>query len=130
MLSTRDLQGMRETVLSALPDTCTVSDEPLESDGAGGHTAGTAVTATYACRISPRLATGTGQLRDAETEVGQRLVTQAPWLITFPYGVVVKETSEIIDQDGRAFSVFAVLARRSDELSTLVLARLINGGRG
>lgn len=130
MLSAADLAGMRETVLEALPDTCTVVDRANLSDGGGGHTLGTAVETTYACRIAPRLATGTGQLKDAEMEQSERVMSQSPWLITMPYGAVVTNTSEVRDSAGRMFSVFAVLARRSDELHTAVLARLINEGAG
>jgi hypothetical protein len=130
MLSVADLTGMRETVDSSLPDTCTVVNDTLVSDGAGGQTIGSSTSTTYACRIAPRLATGTGQLKDAEMDTAGRLVIQAPWLLTLPYAAVVSATSRIRDQHGRAFEVFAVLARRSDELSTLVLSRLINEGAG
>jgi hypothetical protein len=130
MLSVADLAGMRETVDSALPDTCTVIDDVLTSDGAGGQTVGSTTTATYACRIAPRLATGTGQLKDAEVLGAGRITIQAPWLITMPTGAVVSATSHIADSHGRHFEVFAVLAPRSDELSVMSLARLINEGDG
>lgn len=130
MLSTDDLEGMRAALDESLPDTCTVVSEPLVSDGAGGHTQGTAVRTDYACRISPRLATGTGQLKDAELEQGGRIISQAPWLITLPEGAIVTSTDYIEDSAGRRFEVFAVLARRSWELATLVLVRNINEGAG
>lgn len=130
MLSLADLEGMRETVESALPDTCTVIHDTLESDGAGGQTVASSTSTAYACRVAPRLATGTGQLKDAEVLGAGRITIQAPWLITLPEGAVVSATDHIADGNGRKFEVFATLARRSDELSTLVLARLINEGAG
>lgn len=130
MLSVEDLAGMRETVDSALPDTCTVLHDVSASDGAGGQTVSSTSEAAYACRIAPRLATGTGQLKDAEVLGAGRVTIQAPWLITMPFDAVVSATDRIADGNGRLFDAFAVLARRSDELATLVLARLINEGAG
>ena len=130
MLSTADITGMRATVDSSLPDVCVVVSTSPVSDGAGGHTESAETSVTYACRIAPRLATGTGQLKDAEMDQAGRLITQAPWLVTLPAGAVVNSTDHITDQGGRDFEVFAVLARRSYELSTLILCRLINEGAG
>lgn len=131
MLSAVDMEKMRATVDSALPDTCLVLDTVPTSDGAGGQTYGADPTPTsYPCRIAPRLATGTGQLKDAEMDQAGRMVTQAPWLITMPAGAELHTTSVIVDEDARGFEVFAVLAPRSDELATLVLCRLINEGDG
>jgi hypothetical protein len=130
MLSAADLAGMRETVIAALPDTCTIRDDTLASDGAGGHTVGSTADRVVACRVAPRLATGTGQLKDAETDSAGRLVVQAPWLITLPFETVIHATSHVADQYGREFEVFSVLARRSEELGTTILCRLINEGEG
>lgn len=130
MLSVADIAGMRATVDSSLPDTCRVVSAPLVSDAAGGHTPGTETSVSYACRIAPRLATGTGQLKDAELDQAGRVITQAPWLITLPANAVVSSTHHITDGVGRDFEVFAVLAPRSNELATLVLCRLINEGAG
>lgn len=130
MLSAADLAGMRETVTAALPDTCLVVDTVSTSDGAGGETTTAGDPTSYPCRIAPRLATGTGQLKDAEMDVAGRIITQAPWLITMPEGAEVSATSVVIDEDNRVFEVFAVLARRSDELDTMILCRLINEGEG
>lgn len=129
MLTTADILGMRETLDTSLPDTCTVVRSVLTSDSAGGQTVASTVETEYACRISPRLATGTGQLKDAEIEQGGRIVSQAPWLITLPANAIVGETDHIVSGD-RRFEVFAVLGRRSNELATLVLVRNINQGQG
>jgi head-tail adaptor len=69
-------------------------------------------------------------LKDAEMDQAGRIIVQAPWLITMPYGTVVTAQNRIGDQYGREFEVFAVLARKSEELHTGVLARLINEGAG
>jgi hypothetical protein len=130
MLSVADLEGMRATTESAMPDTCMVIDDTIASDGAGGHTIATSTSQTVPCRIAPRLATGTGQLKDAEMDEAGRMLSQSPWLISMPYGTVVSTTSHISDPYGREFEVFAVLARRSDELHTTALCRLINEGAG
>lgn len=130
MLSVADMAGMRTTLNTSLPDTCTVKRDTLVSDNAGGQTIGSVATATMACRISPRLATGTGQLKDAEVDSAGRIVAQAPWLITLPALVILDTRDHVQSADGRVFEVFAVLSRRSNELDTLVLARLINEGAG
>ena len=131
MLSTADIDGMRATLDGSLPDTCTVLSYTRTSDGAGGQTyPPVGSPPSYACRIAPRLATGTGQLKDAETIEGQRLIAQAPWMITLPALVTVTAEQRIRSADGREFEVFAVLSRRSWELATRVLCRLINDGAG
>lgn len=130
MLSVADLQGMRETLDSSLDRQCLVIDMIATSDDHGGETVEAGTPTSYDCRIAPRLATGTGQLKDAEMEGAGRIITQAPWLITMPAGAVVHATSVIVDEEARGFEVFAVLGRRSDELDTLILCRLINEGAG
>lgn len=127
-LSVEDMAAMRETLDTSLPDPCAVIVDTLVDDAAGGQRIGSTTTTYYACRISPRLATG--QLKDAETEQAGRIVAQAPWLITLPANVAVSAKDHIGDWDGRVFEVFAVLGRRSNELATLVLCRLINEGVG
>lgn len=131
MLSAQDLAGMRETLLESLPDTCTLKRQgSATSDGAGGQTYGAPTSTVYPCRITPRLATGTGQLKDAETIEGDRLIAQAPWMITISALVELDAQDQIIAGDGRQFEVFAVLASRTWELCTRILCRLVNEGAG
>lgn len=130
MLTASDLAGMRDTVVESLPDLCTVIARDFVSDGAGGHTYEVRSRTDYACRVSPRLATGTAQLKDAEIEIAGRITDQAPWLVTLPYETPVSALDQIADQHGRTFEVFAGLSPRSNELSTLVLVRLIGEGAG
>lgn len=99
--------------------------------GSGTHGDWSLIVPRVACRISPRLATGTGQLKDAETIEGERLIAQAPWMVTLPYGAAVDATNRIRSiGDGREFEVFAVLDPRSWSLDTRILCRLINDGAG
>jgi hypothetical protein len=130
-LSVEDLAGMRETLTASLPNTCALITDTKASDGHGGQTATPTVGATIPCRISPRLATGTGQLKDAETIEGERLIAQAPWMVTLSYGVAVDAVQRIrCLEDGREFEAFAVLDPRSWSLDTRILCRLINDGAG
>ncbi|MBA3587307.1 MAG: hypothetical protein H0W41_06695 [Chloroflexi bacterium] len=129
-LSVADMAAMRETLVESLPDPCAVIVDTLVDDDAGGHRIGSTTTTYVPCRISPRLATGTGQLKDAETEQAGRIITQAPWLVTLPANIEVSAKDQIGAWDGRVFEVFAVLGRRSNELATLVTCRLINEGVG
>lgn len=122
---------MRGQLTESLPDTCAIIVDVPSSDNHGGRTVTPTVGNSIACRVSPRLATGTGQLKDAETIEGERLIAQAPWMITMPYGIDVDATNRIRSLgDGREFEVFAVLDPRSWSLDTRILCRLINDGAG
>ena len=130
MLSVDDLTGMRETLVESLDDSCQIIVSVPASDNHGGQTITPTPGSAIDCRIAPRLATGTGQLKDAETIEGGRLIEQAPWMITLPYGTDLTAADRISASDGRVFEVFAVLDPRSYGIDTRVLCRLINQGVG
>lgn len=131
MLTADDLAGMRATLNESLPDTCTLVLDTLTKDSAGGHTRTPVDGATVPCRITPRqAATASGQIKDSEIESVGRVLTQAPWLITFPSTVAFDERYRIRHQDGREFETVAILGPRTWGLDVRVLCRILNHGAG
>lgn len=131
MLTADDLAAMRETLDESMPDTCTLVLDTLTPDGAGGHTRAPVDGTTVACRIGPRqAATASGQIKDSEVEAVGRVLTQAPWLITLPFGTTFDERYRIRHQDGREFETVAILGPRTWGIDIRILCRLLNAGAG
>lgn len=131
MLTADDLAGMRETLNDSLPDACTLVLDTLTSDDAGGHTRAPEDGDTVACRITPRqAATASGQIKDSEIEAVGRVLTQAPWLITLPFGTAFDERYRIRHEDGREFETVAILGPRTWGVDIRILCRLLNAGAG
>lgn len=130
-LTADDLAGMRATLDESLADRCTLVLDTKTSDGAGGHTFTPVDGATIACRVAPRqAATASGQIKDSEVETAGRVMTQAPWIATFPFGTTVDERYRFRHQDGREFEIIAVLGPRSYGIDIRLLCRLLNSGEG
>ncbi|HEY8819237.1 MAG TPA: hypothetical protein VIM25_10520 [Candidatus Limnocylindrales bacterium] len=127
MLSAEDLASMTATLTESLPDTCTLATATLASDGAGGQTATPGTPVTVACRVSPFIMTR--RSGDAEVVQTGRVVSQAPWTITFPAGTVVGQRAQIT-HGGQTFEVLEVHSPRSWELAVRVHAELVNAGAG
>jgi hypothetical protein len=134
MLSTSDLEGMRETMLDSLPDVCSISRYDLVSDGAGGHTQDVADPELVECRVSPLRLTRSSM--NAEIVEVERVVTQNLWLITMPHGVDIRADDRIGhngmagDPVARWFEVVEVLSPRSFDLSARASCKLVNAGAG
>jgi SPP1 family predicted phage head-tail adaptor len=88
MLSTSELNGMRDAIESLFPDTCTLLTPSQSSDGAGGFTTtwGTA-SANVACRLDTREGRETlfnGSVRPFNT-----------FILSLPYDTVITEAYRV-----------------------------------
>jgi len=108
MITAAELDAMRTTLNSSLPDTAQIKRKTLTSDNAGGYTEAWNTVATVACRVSP-----TGQLPQ-ERVIAERLTATSIWTLTLPALTDVRAEDRIA-VGARTFEVVGVLAR-SDEL--------------
>lgn len=123
MLSSRDLEGMRETLDSSLPDHCTIASGAKTGDGSGGWIPDPDATSTpIDCRVSPLATTG----RDFEDVDGSRLVASVPWIATFPDGTVVPSEGRITHvESGHTFEVVGPFDGRTYEIGVRVICRRV-----
>lgn len=115
MLSADDLDAMRATVSQSLPDTAQVQRVTRQSDGMGGFTETWATIATVACRVSP-----SGNM-PAEQAIAERVQDRVLWTLTLPAATDVAAADRIVT-GARTFEVIGVLAPRSYEIATRVVA--------
>jgi hypothetical protein len=100
MISAAFLATMRAVQNRALPGTCTRTRTALVSDSMGGQKAGTASTASYACRLSTRGVPSQYQAMGAV--LGQQL-----WVVTLPYSadVIAEDALTIGSQSMRVLGI-------------------------
>ncbi|MBX6770879.1 MAG: head-tail adaptor protein [Chloroflexi bacterium] len=115
MLSTADLASMQATLTASLPDTAQVQRVARTSDGMGGFTESWSTVTTVACRVSPSGNT------TAEQVVAERVQDRVLWTLTLPAQMDVTAADRIV-VGSRTFEVVGVLAPRSYELATRVVA--------
>lgn len=126
-LSAADLAGMRDTLTSSLPDSCTLILDTPTPDGAGGSTTAPVDIATVACRVSPLRLTRSS--KEAEIVQAGRVTEESLWTITLEHGTSIDPRYRISNA-GREFEVVETLAPRTWELDVRVSAKLINSGAG
>lgn len=117
MLTAADLAGMRATLDTSLPDACVISRSVLVEDGSGGWT-DTPVSINTPCRVSPLATAG----RDFESYDAGRIVSSVPWVITFPFGMVVQPDDRITHM-GNSYEVIAAGSERTYEIDVRIIAR-------
>jgi head-tail adaptor len=115
MLSPADLASMRATLLASLPDTAQVRRATRVSDGMGGTIDTWTTIATVACRVSPSNTTPT------EPAIANQVQDRVLWTLTLPAGTNVRADDRVV-VGSRTFEVLGVLAPRSYELATRVVA--------
>lgn len=121
MLSAADLAGIRETLDTSLPDTCTLLGlSGSTSDGHGGTTR-TPTSTAVACRVSPLATAG----RDFEANAADRTTSSVPWVGTFPAGTVIGP-SDRFQHNGATYEVIAPSSGRSVEIDVRVIARRVS----
>lgn len=101
MLSTDELQELRNAAVGALIDTCTVKRPTLASDGYGGHTMTTAVVYSGPCAlVKPSLR--------AVMAGGNVERSTADAVILFPHNADV-HAGDLVEHASGAFRIQAVL---------------------
>lgn len=91
MLTASDLAFMRATQDEALPDTCTIQQKTLTSDGMGGYTEGWTDRATdVACRLAP------ATYRPGEQVIAEQQVGSSLWQLTLPAGQVIEASDRVV----------------------------------
>lgn len=93
---------MRTDAAEALPGTAIIQSQTTTSDGGGGVTQAWTAAGTVDCRIAPLTAT--------EREIGERISSDADYLITLPHDASVGLNSRIVSGGG-TFSVEAIRDR-------------------
>lgn len=100
MLSTAQIDGMRDTLDRSLPDTAVRLTWASTGDGQGGQVdAWTAASAVWPCRISPNDA------QPVEEERGGAMRAAAGWILTIPHasGITEADRVRITTTDGSTF---------------------------
>lgn len=116
MLTTTELEAMRNVLLETFPDTCTVRRNTRASDGGGGwQDVWADVYTDLPCRVSPAIAS-----RGLDSTIGGTPVARAEWMITTPVDVEIHADDQIIFGT-RLFEV-RVVGDRSWEISLRIFA--------
>jgi len=120
LLSNTQLDSMRSTVDSALPDTAVITRKVRTDDGAGGATNAWTAVGTVACRLSP--------LSGDEALLGGRVHGKESNVVTMPYSADLREVDRVTIS-GAVYEVSSVHSPRSWELSTTAMVeQLVAGG--
>lgn len=98
MLTSSDLEWMRDTLEQIMPDTCVILAPALASDGQGGQTITWGTAATKRCRIDP------GRKEMYERVTGAALQPYSWWQLTLPHDTVIEETYRVI-VNGETYNV-------------------------
>ena len=102
MLTADELTQMRADAAEALPGTAIIQTQAETSDGGGGVTVAWTAAGTVDCRIAP--------LTGTEREMGDRISSDADYLITLPHNASVTTNSRIV-AGGGTYSVEAIRDR-------------------
>jgi len=103
MITSDELEWMREYQEDALPDTATIQRVSRTPDNAGGASESWEKVATVACRVAP-----SGRAPE-DRAVAERLNVTSSWTITVPAETDVRAGDRVV-VDARTFEVLAVLA--------------------
>lgn len=89
MLSATELAAMRETVESALPDTCTIQSATVGRDSIGAPTRAWTDRATgVACRLAARTV--------QERVLGEKATHVGDWVLTLAYDEVIEPGDQVL----------------------------------
>jgi SPP1 family predicted phage head-tail adaptor len=102
MITSAELASMREAASEALPGTAVIQSQTTTSDGGGGVTQAWTAAGTVDCRIAP--------LTGTEREIGERISSDADYIITLPHDASVNTNSRIVSNGG-TFNVEAIRDR-------------------
>jgi SPP1 family predicted phage head-tail adaptor len=110
VLTTAELNRMREVAEQALPGTAVVQASTYVSDGGGGGSYTWANSGTLSCRVAP--------IAGGENQVGGRIGANSTHIVTLPWDAVVTEESRL-SIGGGTFNI-AHVKDRSYEITTRV----------
>jgi head-tail adaptor len=102
LLTAADLASMRETAEQALPGTAVIWSQTYTTDGGGGGSIGLTNAGTVSCRLAP--------IRGDEREIGERISSDADYVVTLPTTASVTTNSRLVIGGG-TFNVEAVRDR-------------------
>lgn len=104
-----------------MPDSAVIIRTVETDDGQGGTIETPTPFPPVPCRVERPMV-----VRPAESEVGGALLTQAPWILTFPAGtdVTTKDDVEVTHENGtvRMFEVSGPMDPQSYDVEMQVLA--------
>lgn len=118
MLTSDQLDAMRETLEASLPETARIMRLSLVANGKGGQTEESDEVEEVAARLEPL------NERREESTFGGRLGSVVAWIITLPYGTEIQQADQLVI-NGRTFEVTGVKGGRTYEISTRVECREI-----
>jgi head-tail adaptor len=102
MLTDAQLTSMRSVAEDALPGTAVIYGGTFASDGGGGGSFAYTASGTVSCRIAP--------LTGTEREVGERISSDADFIVTLPVSTSVSTDSRLVISGG-TFNVAAIRDR-------------------
>ena len=118
MLSTDDLNTLRNTINQTLTDSATVKRVSRVSDGAGGITETWTQVGTYACRVAPA-----GMTRQ-EALLAEKVRDTNLIRIVMPHDADVTNDDRVM-VNGQEYNVVGVMKPRTINLQTIVLCTKI-----
>lgn len=110
LLSDAEISQMRTVAAEALPASGTIYTQTWTSDGGGGGSITWAASGTANCRIGP--------ISGAERESGDRISSDADFIVTFPGDTSITTDSRVVSGGG-TYAV-AAIRDRSWDLTTRV----------
>lgn len=112
--------SMEDAAFPPLP-TASLARDTSDDDGMGGSTT---TRTTYASGVSVRVE-ATGSETPQESTGPTMPGVEIPWVLTFPLGTDIDETTIVTLTDGRTFEIVAVLGPSSHSPSVRMGAREI-----
>lgn len=91
LISSDDLNYMRDYAESWMPDTCQIENFVRVSDGAGGFTESWLAVGTVACRIDPA-----AQSSEMDFKISGRDTLKSLYVITLPYDCGLTDEHRIV----------------------------------
>jgi head-tail adaptor len=96
---------MRTVLNTSLSGTAVIQSQSFTDDGGGGGTLAWTAGGTVSCRVAP--------LTGTEREMGERIASDADWLITLPGTASVTTNSRIVVTGSGHNGTYEALAVRS-----------------
>lgn len=115
-----ELEAARDAWDSLMPDTLQRQTVERVPDGSGGYTETPTLGAAVPTRVAPL---GAGNSGSPEEILAGRLGLVEAWVVTVPVGTTLDEADTIVINGTRPMQVVSVLAPRSYDQATRVLAQ-------
>lgn len=117
-----ELDSARAAWTALMPDTLQVVEYENVPDGSGGYTTTPTLGEPVPTRVAP---VGSGRGTSPEEVIAGRMGLVEAWVLTVPVGTDIDETDTVVINGTRPMQVASVLAPRSYDMATRILAQEI-----